>query len=228
MLDYRVLPFISVRTPYLESLRIPSEADGGRHRRPRPRVRLVRLEPRAALRLGHQRLAAAGSRVRAGGASRANGSGTWSRYEDRQFRVHYLNDRSGIYALGYPLLDPVRSRRQPRGARHPRLRAVPRAARRLDAVQRAHLAHAGQRPRAAARGALELLPQAVPGVRGRRRSCPSCSPRVRDPRLLRRAVHARRSRRERSGPRPSPSAWSRTTRRCSSGRRAHCVSSTTR
>ena len=39
----------------------------GRHRRPRPGVRLVRLEPRAALCLGHQRLAAAGSRVRAGG-----------------------------------------------------------------------------------------------------------------------------------------------------------------
>ncbi len=27
-------------------------------------------------------------------------------HEDRQFRVHYLNDRSGIYALGYPLLTP--------------------------------------------------------------------------------------------------------------------------
>ena len=27
-------------------------------------------------------------------------------HDDQQFRVHYLNDRSGIYALGYPLLTP--------------------------------------------------------------------------------------------------------------------------
>ena len=104
MLDYRVLPFISGRTPCLESFRIPI-GDRRRRGRPRPRVRLVRWS-RAPLYVSGTSAWPLPDRV----FERATQSRErfWDvvAHDDRQFRVHYLNDRSGIYALGYPLLTP--------------------------------------------------------------------------------------------------------------------------
>jgi len=103
MLDYRTLPFISSQSPYLESLRpnrqVPSEGVSGRD------VEFVVY-----------------------GWSRApifeSGTGVWTLSDpvfqrlvesrdpfwapiDRDgetFRVHFLSDRYGIYALGYPVI----------------------------------------------------------------------------------------------------------------------------
>ena len=83
-------------------------------------------------------------------------------------RVYFSNDRERIFAIGYPVLTPVRSRRPPRRADHLRRRGVRRRADRHGAVHAHRPAAAAGRPRAAARDPGELLPQAVPGVRARR------------------------------------------------------------
>ena len=75
MLDYRTLPFISSQSPYLESLRPNRQVAAGRRVGPRRRVRRLRLEPRADLRVGHARLDAAGRRSSSGWSSRASRSG---------------------------------------------------------------------------------------------------------------------------------------------------------
>jgi nitrogen fixation/metabolism regulation signal transduction histidine kinase len=105
MLDYRVLPFISTRAPYLESLRLPSggTAEGAAGRDLEfvwygwSRAPLYVSGTGAWPLPDHVFERAAGSRAR-----------FWDvvAHEGRQFRVHYLNDRSGIYAIGYPLLSP--------------------------------------------------------------------------------------------------------------------------
>jgi nitrogen fixation/metabolism regulation signal transduction histidine kinase len=105
MLDYRVLPFISGRTPYLESFRIPIEgtAEGAAGRD----LEFVWYGwSRAPLYVSGTGAWPLPDRV----FDRATQSRErfWDvvAHDDRQFRVHYLNDRSGIYALGYPLLTP--------------------------------------------------------------------------------------------------------------------------
>ena len=95
-------------------------------------------------------------------------------------------------------------------------RALPRAARPARrSSARSTLADAGERPRAAARDPLQLLPQAVPRVRAPAPSC-RCSS-WRSPRApTSRRSSAPASRKRRRGRRPSRSGWSKTTRRCSS------------
>ncbi len=105
MLDYRVLPFISVRTPYLESLRIPSrqtaEGIAGRD------LEFVWYGwSRAPLYVSGTSAWPLPVRVFERAAESRERFWDVVAYEGRQFRVHYLNDRSGIYALGYPLLTP--------------------------------------------------------------------------------------------------------------------------
>ena len=103
MLDYRVLPFISGRTPYLESFRLAPEqtAEGAAGRDLEfvwygwSRTPLYVSGTSAWPLPGRVFERAAESRER-----------FWDviAHDDRQFRVYYLNDRSGVYALGYPLL----------------------------------------------------------------------------------------------------------------------------
>ena len=131
------------------------------------------------------------------------------------FRVYFFNDRGGIYALGYPRDDRVRPPREPRRAGHPGRRAVRGPAPRRHPVRCGHVAAARERPGASARGAIELLPEAVPRLRrGRRRYPWWCSPSPRAP--ISPTSSGPASRRRPSRRRPSHSGWSRTTRRCSS------------
>ena len=102
MLDPRTLPFISSQSPYLESLRptgdLPAESAPGRDvefvaygwsRTPIYAGTRVWLLPDEVF----TRLV----------ESRAPFWTTLTRGEER-FRVYFLNDRGGIYALGYPVL----------------------------------------------------------------------------------------------------------------------------
>jgi signal transduction histidine kinase len=104
MLDYRTLPFISSLSPYLESLRpklqVPSEGVSGRDvefavygwtRAPifESGTRVWKLDDAI-----FQRLV----------ASREPFWADVDRDGD-EFRVYFLSDRGGIYALGYPVID---------------------------------------------------------------------------------------------------------------------------
>ena len=104
MLDYRTLPFISSQSAVSRIAAAEPPVHAGRRVRARRRVRGLRLEPGAALRVGHRRLAASRRGVRAaGGVARA----VLGRRVDRdgeRFRVYFLSDRGGIYALGYPVI----------------------------------------------------------------------------------------------------------------------------
>lgn len=103
MLDYRTLPFISSRSPYLESLRPdrdpPAEGVSGRD------VEFVLY--------GWSRapLFASGTGVWTipdGAFERMVGSRApfWADVDrgSEKFRVYFMNDRGGIYALGYPVI----------------------------------------------------------------------------------------------------------------------------
>jgi signal transduction histidine kinase len=103
MLDYRTLPFISSRSPYLESLRPISDAPGegvsGRD------VEFVLY--------GWSRapLFASGTSVWTipdAAFARMVDSRTpfWTDVDrgNERFRVHFMDDRGGIYALGYPVI----------------------------------------------------------------------------------------------------------------------------
>jgi signal transduction histidine kinase len=103
MLDYRTLPFIASRSPYLESLRpdrqVPAKGVSGRD------VEFVFY--------GWSRvpLFASGTSVWAipdAVFERMVDSRTsfWTGIErgGGRFRVHFMNDRGGIYALGYPVI----------------------------------------------------------------------------------------------------------------------------
>ena len=170
-LDYRALPFASSPNPYLESLMPRRRRRAERRVRQRRRVRLLRLEPRAALRLGHQRLAARRQRVRDGWSQ--SREPFWERVvrDGDAFRVYFFNDRGGIYALGYPVvtwLGHLINLGELRVLL--RRRSTPCCWSAATLFNALTLADARQRPRAAARGALELLSQAVHRVRrvGRR------------------------------------------------------------
>ena len=104
MLDYRTLPFISSQSAYLESLRPNRQVHAEGRLRARRRVRGLRLEPRADLRVGHERLDAARCGLRRDWWSRASRSGRRSTRNGQRFRVYFLSDRGGIYALGYPVI----------------------------------------------------------------------------------------------------------------------------
>jgi signal transduction histidine kinase len=106
MLDYRTLPFISSQSPYLESLRFdrqePAEGAAGRD------VEFVQY--------GWSRAPLYVSRTSAWPLSNEDfDRATMSRErfwdvqvrDGREYRVYYLNDRGGIYALGYPVLTPL-------------------------------------------------------------------------------------------------------------------------
>jgi len=106
MLDFRTLPFISSQSPYLESLRpthqVPGEGVSGRDvefavygwsRAPvfASGTRVWKLDDEV-----FQHLIESRDRF-------------WSRV-DRDgdtFRVYFLSDRFGVYALGYPVIDPA-------------------------------------------------------------------------------------------------------------------------
>ena len=104
MLDYRTLPFISSQSPYLESLRpdrqVAPEGVSGRD------VEFVVY--------GWSRapIYASGTSVwplpdavlRAAGRVARRRSGPRSTATTRRFRVYFLSDRGGIYALGYPVI----------------------------------------------------------------------------------------------------------------------------
>ncbi len=103
MLDYRALPFISSQSPYLESLgavrQEPAEGAAGRD------VEFVLYGWSRAL------LHVSGTSawpLPDGVFHRMAGSREpfWDvlRRDGEQFRVYYLSDRGGIYALGYPVL----------------------------------------------------------------------------------------------------------------------------
>jgi signal transduction histidine kinase len=102
MLDYRTLPFIASRSPYLESLQperqMPDEAVAGHD------VEFVFY--------GWSRapLFASGTSVwtlpdAAFDQARGSREPFWARVDrnNETFRVYVLNDRGGIYALGYPM-----------------------------------------------------------------------------------------------------------------------------
>jgi nitrogen fixation/metabolism regulation signal transduction histidine kinase len=106
MLDYRVLPFISGRTPYLESFRIAPERDAegvaGRD------LEFVWYGwSRAPLYVSRTSAWPLPDRVFERAAESRERFWDVVAHEDRQFRVFYLNDRSGVYALGYPVLTPL-------------------------------------------------------------------------------------------------------------------------
>jgi signal transduction histidine kinase len=105
MLDYRMLPFISARTPYLESLRAvrrePAEGVAGRD------VEFVWYGwSRAPLYVSATSAWPLPDRVFDRMSQSRERLWDVVTREGRQFRVHYLSDRGGIYALGYPLLTP--------------------------------------------------------------------------------------------------------------------------
>ena len=200
-----------------------------RRRRGRPgrRVRRLRMEPGADLCLGHQCVAAAGSRCFSGWSSRASRSGPRSRAVRSNFRVFFMSDRGGIYALGYPVITPFGHLMNV--AELIFLAGVLYLALVLggDAHQRPDVAHTGQRPRPAARDSRQLLSQAVSGVRGRRRGAGGDSG-DRDPRPISRRSSAPASKKRRRRPRWSRSGWSKTMRRCSSAAPARWRRSTIR
>ncbi len=103
MLDYRTLPFIASRRPYLESL-TPADRQPPEDVRARDIDFVVYGWSRAPL-------YASGTAVwplpdhifEQMVSTRAPVWGTLTR-GDRGFRVHFMNDRGGIYALGYPAM----------------------------------------------------------------------------------------------------------------------------
>ena len=125
----------------------------------------------------------------------ASREGFWTTLarDDERFRVYLASDRGGIYALGYPALTwfghlvSLAELIVLAGA----LYVVLVAGAALFALVAS--IRPGERPRAAARDPLELLPEAVPRVRRRRRRARR-HPRVRRAHVLRHAGSRRRRR----------------------------------
>ena len=145
-----------------------------------------------------------------------------------RFRVYFLNDRGGIYALGYPVITVfghlINLAELIFLARRAATRCCSSARRLFNALD---VAHAGQRPRAAARDSLELLPQAACWRSWPPPSCRSSfsrSPRA--PTSPPSSAPASKKRRRR--PPPSRSGWSKTTRAAAARRRRRSTRSTTR
>ena len=173
MLDYRTLPFIASQSPYLESLR-PDRQTPAKAGRPGRGVRRSTDGAARHLRLRHQRLDPARTGVPADGAIARAVLGHCRARQRAIFRVYFLNDRGGIYALGYPVITHVRPLDERGGARS----SWPGCCTSLvivgaTIINASHFAHAGQRPRLASRNSGELLSQAVSGVRAGRRGARS-------------------------------------------------------
>jgi signal transduction histidine kinase len=104
MLDYHTLPFLSSESPYLESLRpnpgIPAEGASGRD------VEFAVYgwsgTPIYASGTSVWRLPAAVFQRTT--ESRTPFWATLAREDESRFRVYFMNDRGGIYALGYPVI----------------------------------------------------------------------------------------------------------------------------
>ena len=105
--------------------RSPAEGAVG----PRRRVRRLRLEPRADLRVGHERRGRCPTMCSQRLVESREPFWATIERDDETFRVYFLSDRGGIYALGYPVITLVRPPDQPGGADHARGRAVRAAAR---------------------------------------------------------------------------------------------------
>ena len=107
MLDYRSLPFISLK-PVRGIARTPRP-------QPPPESAVAHdLEfavygwSRAPIYApGHQRVAAAATRCSTGWWHRASRCGRPSTRDDERFRVYFFNDSFGIYALGYPAISAL-------------------------------------------------------------------------------------------------------------------------
>ena len=159
------LHLVAEPVPRIAAAQPPGRA--GRRVRARRRVHRLRMESGADLRVGHARVDASRSRLPA------------ARQIARAVLGHARSRRPDV-----PRVLPERSRRhlrarlsghqlggpsdQPGGTGDAGGGAVRHAARRVDAVQRPRRADGRGRPRAASRGAIQLLPQAVPGVLGGR------------------------------------------------------------
>ena len=102
MLDYRTLPFVSSRSPYLESLRPDSVTGDVAHS---PEIEFVAYGwSRAPMYVsGTSVFPLPESDFRRMVISRDPFWTTVSR-DDGVFRVYFMNDRGGIYAVGYPVL----------------------------------------------------------------------------------------------------------------------------
>ena len=100
---------------------------------------------------------------------RAIRSGRRSIATAQTFRVYFLSDRGGIYALGYPVISWIGHLINLAELVMLAVRALRRAARRRRrSSARSSVRTADERPSAAARSAIQLLPQAVSRVLGRR------------------------------------------------------------
>ena len=124
MLDYRTLPFIASRSPVS---RVAAAGSPG-------------VRPKACPAATSSSCSTDGAALRCSPRARASGrfpmrpsSGWWRRATpfwadvdrgNERFRVYFLNDRGGIYALGYPVITRVRPSDQPGGARDAGARAV--------------------------------------------------------------------------------------------------------
>ncbi len=192
MLDYRTLPFIQAQSPYLESLQ-PDRESLGEGAVGRDVEFVVYGWSRAPI--------------------YASGTSVWSLpdpvfqrlVESREpfwattsrgpvtFRVFFMSDRGGIYALGYPVITLFGHLMNV--AELIFLAGVLYLGLVLGAtlINAADVAHTGQRPRPAARDSRQLLSHAVSGVPGRRRG-PGGHSRDRDPDLLRDAAPRRHRR----------------------------------
>jgi signal transduction histidine kinase len=103
MLDYRTLPFIASRSPYLESLRpnsqVPAESVSGRD------VEFVFYGwSRAPLFASGTSVWTMPDAVFEAMVDARTPLWTGVERGNQRFRVHFMNDRGGIYALGYPVI----------------------------------------------------------------------------------------------------------------------------
>ena len=163
MLDYETLPFITARNPYNELIRpadsLPPEGICG----PLGAVRRLRMGARIALLVEHARVS---TRRHAARRHRAVAAALLDDDERRRAGVLDLHPERSRRHLRHrlPRRHAARSPDQPRGAGDPRRPHLRRAARALVVGIGARRHHSGVGTGVAARGARQLLPQAVPRV----------------------------------------------------------------
>ena len=214
MLDYDTLPFITARNPYNELIRpadsLPPEGSAGRV----GAVRRLRMGPRIALLVEHARVAARRHAARRHRAVAAAVLDDDERWRAGVFDLHPERSRRHLRDR-LPCHHAARSPDQPGGADDTRRAHVRGAAgaRVVGVGARRH--HGDVGPRAAARGARQLLPQAVSRVpRGVRAA--GHGARVRHAHVFRAAAANRACSPMPSASPPSRSASSRSTWRCRS------------
>ena len=167
ILDYSTLSFLSSQSPYLELLRGQRRRSAADDVRGRDVNFVVYGWSRTPLYVSGNSAWPIDDALFA--RIYASRRPFWTRLplSGADYHVYFENDRSGIYALGYPMVSADRALHQPRRAdRAGRLRLHRPPARR-GPLPRGRRAPDAVRPGAAARDPRELLPQAVPRVRGR-------------------------------------------------------------